>query len=259
MIVRKPKPEGNFYILDKSISEDKNLSWAARGLLIYLLGKPDNWDVSPKNIVNETKDSEAPLGRDGVYRLLKQLINAGYATQERQRNDDGTLRKSVYVVGEKPTRQPKTDIPELVDPQPKTPLPNMAKPNMAKQTQASIDYKQGLITSKDIKEEGAAKKIGFDFATCQFTNLDAFALEFKRAYPSIQNLDAEISRAAIWIVANPSKRPKLHGRFLTAWLTRAEKDTAKPPKAPSKMDILTGRARAAAKQQPAFMGETFDV
>lgn len=41
-IRRAPRPKSNFYLLDKRISEDRRLSWAARGLLIPLLGKPDN-------------------------------------------------------------------------------------------------------------------------------------------------------------------------------------------------------------------------
>lgn len=159
MIVRSPRPEGNFYILDKSISEDESLSWAARGLLIYLLGKPDHWEVSPKDLTNQTKDSESPLGRDGVYRVLKQLINAGYVTWERLRNGDGTLGEAVYIVGEKSDRQPKTPLPEQVAPvQPKTPLPDTAKPDRAKQTQVSIEGKQVLTKARTDRSTACARK-----------------------------------------------------------------------------------------------------
>ncbi|RQY86714.1 hypothetical protein [Burkholderia stagnalis] len=34
MIIRAPRPTSAFYILDRRISEDRRLSWAARGLLI---------------------------------------------------------------------------------------------------------------------------------------------------------------------------------------------------------------------------------
>jgi hypothetical protein len=50
-IIRGSRPDKNFYILDKTISEDKRLSWGARGLLVYLLGKPDHWRVSTAALI----------------------------------------------------------------------------------------------------------------------------------------------------------------------------------------------------------------
>lgn len=35
-IIRSPRCESNFYVLDKQISEDKRLGWVARGLLVFL-------------------------------------------------------------------------------------------------------------------------------------------------------------------------------------------------------------------------------
>jgi len=59
-IIRAPRPEANFYMLNKAISDDPRLSWAARGLLIYLLGKPDHWKVSPAHLRGETVGSAKP-------------------------------------------------------------------------------------------------------------------------------------------------------------------------------------------------------
>lgn len=70
MITRAPRPQNNFYLLDKAISEDKRLGWAARGLLVFLLGKPDHWQVSPAALVNETAEANRSTGRDGVYAAL---------------------------------------------------------------------------------------------------------------------------------------------------------------------------------------------
>lgn len=100
MIIRGRRPESNFYILDKRISQDKRLSWAARGLLIYLLGKPDNWRVSVTDLVNQTADSARSSGRDAVYGLLKELQDAGYVRYEQTRKDDGTMGASTYHVSE---------------------------------------------------------------------------------------------------------------------------------------------------------------
>ena len=88
-IIRGPRPEANYYTLDKRISEDVRLGWAARGLLIYLLGKPDNWKVSVMNLRKQTAAARIPTGRDGVYALLRELEAVGYVRFEQKRSADG--------------------------------------------------------------------------------------------------------------------------------------------------------------------------
>lgn len=97
-IIRSPRKETNFYILDKNISEDKRLSWGARGLLIYLLGKPDHWKVSVEALRNETAESGKPTGRDGVYAFLSELIDAGYVTREMLQSNGRMAGYNYYVM-----------------------------------------------------------------------------------------------------------------------------------------------------------------
>lgn len=132
-IIRAPRPEANFYMLNKSISEDGRLSWAARGLLVFLLGKPDHWAVSVTHLRNETAKSSKPTGRDGVYGLLQELIAAGYVERRQERGESGLLGETNYVVSETP-------LPAL--PYPVEPLP--AQPYPANPTLVSIEGKQGL-------------------------------------------------------------------------------------------------------------------
>lgn len=127
-ITRAPRPESNFYILDKRISEDMRLSWGARGLLIFLLGKPDSWSVSINHLRDETKGSSKPTGRDGVYGLLEELITAGYVIRSQERAQSGGFSKNAYMVHESP-------LPDL---------PYPANPYPAKPTLVSIDTKQEL-------------------------------------------------------------------------------------------------------------------
>lgn len=133
-IVRSPRRESNFYVLDKRISEDKNLSWAARGLLIYLLGKPDHWNVSVEALQNETASSIKPTRRDGVYSLINELMAAGYVKREKKRVG-GAFTGYDYIVSEEAlpcTDEPYTDEPSTPDP-----------------TLVSIEVKQELKESKD--------------------------------------------------------------------------------------------------------------
>lgn len=151
MITRAPRPTSNFYLLDKAISEDKRLSWASRGLLIFLLGKPDHWTVSPAALVNETAKSSRRMGRDGVYAVLKELKDVGYLHTIGNRNDGGTFAGADYLV----TESPYTAFPDTVD-SPDTALPDTVEPDTANPTQVSIDLKQGLIGKQGLKGESAS-------------------------------------------------------------------------------------------------------
>jgi hypothetical protein len=154
-ITRAPRPTSNWYQLDKRISEDKRLSWAARGLLIYLLGKPDHWTVSPAALVNETKDSAKPSGRDSVYALLKELLSAGYLRRI-QNKTSGQFSSVDYIVSETPESEassgspPHTDFPDTVE-------PDTDEPHTANPTQVSTDSKQ--VLRKAVKTEKSASRL----------------------------------------------------------------------------------------------------
>lgn len=213
MIVRGVRPEGNFYVLSKAISEDGRLSWAARGLLVYLLGKPDHWQVSPAALVNETKGSAKATGRDGVYSLLSELITAGYVVRSQARGDGGVLGATTYIVNEAP-------LPAFPDTAaPLTPLPHTANP-----TVVSIELKQEL---KQQRREAAREKIEFNFETGSFDGplCDHFG-RWTAAFPAVQ-VDAEVLRAGAWLLANPKNKKSNYLAFLTNWLSRAQ-DRARP-------------------------------
>ncbi len=151
MITRSARPTSNFYLLDKAISENKNLGWAARGMLIFLLGKPDRWTVSPAALVNETASAGRSTGRDGVYAALKELKDAGYLRSVGNRSDGGTFAGADYVVYESPqTEKPDTvDSPDTANPDAVAPVaPHTGLPDTANPTQVSIDVKQGLKEEK---------------------------------------------------------------------------------------------------------------
>ena len=153
-IVRAPRPKGNFYILDKRISEDSNLSWGARGMLIFLLGKPDNWRVSIQNLVNETSKSKKKSGRDAVYAYLAELREAGYISLYQNRSESGSFGETDYLVHEH--SEPLTANPDAaVPPHPDLPytalpdavIPDTGEPNTANTTLVSIKNQEIKTTT----------------------------------------------------------------------------------------------------------------
>ncbi len=132
-IIRAPRPETKFYILDKAISEDKRLGWAARGFLIYLLGKPDHWQVSVQALVNEVSGSSERSARDRTYSIINQLVEAGYIVRRQGKGEGGKFAAYDYLVSESP-----------VTPSPLPDQPYTDEPLPAKTTQVSNDSNQAL-------------------------------------------------------------------------------------------------------------------
>ena len=83
LIIHRVKHDRNYKTINTTASNDKRLTWQARGLHNYLITKPDDWKTKLSAIV-----SAAPNGRDAVRTMLKELQKYGYLeiTQERDKN-----------------------------------------------------------------------------------------------------------------------------------------------------------------------------
>lgn len=153
MIIRSTRPESNFYLLDKAISEDKKLSWAARGLLIFLLGKPDNWRVSVEYLSQQTNESTKKTGKQGIYSLLDELIEVGYVVRsDKQAHDEktGFLLGYDYTVYDSPCKV------EPYNAEPCMAKPDKVKPCKANPPLISIELEQVLNLNKqtnNVREE----------------------------------------------------------------------------------------------------------
>lgn len=168
-IRRGPRPDTRFYTVSKDLSEDTGLSWAARGMLIFLLGKPDNWEVSVEHLIKQTKGSSKPSGRDAVRGIIKELIDAGYMQADIRRQEGGTFNGMDYVVHELPVKpegqqEPQTDN-TAADESPQTDNPSTAKPCTDEPLTADPpliknEYQQGMIkeTKNDTQQIDEADK-----------------------------------------------------------------------------------------------------
>jgi len=108
--------------IDIRAIEDTRLSWAARGLLIYVLSRPDDWRVIARHLARQ-----GDLRRDGIYRLLRELRTCGYVRLVRRRNDEGTFAGADYYVREiAENAPPRPILPDSVEPD--TAIPGPVKP-----------------------------------------------------------------------------------------------------------------------------------
>lgn len=82
-----------FTVVDQSMLNDERLSYRARGVLVWLLDKPDDWSVRSNSIAGNGLE-----GRDAIRTALSELEAAGYLVRERKQTDKGfwTTETMVY-------------------------------------------------------------------------------------------------------------------------------------------------------------------
>lgn len=72
-IIRVQKNRANPYVMiNKQLLENPDLSWKAKGLLAYLLSKPDNWQIRIYNLIKQSRDGEKSV-RSGLRELEDHL------------------------------------------------------------------------------------------------------------------------------------------------------------------------------------------
>jgi len=97
-IFRVVKDRDNPYVMiDKRIAENTSLSWKAKGILFYILSRPDDWEVNAEDLINRSSD-----GATAVYSGIRELRRAGYIELVKMRLN-GKFTCNVYRVFEKPT------------------------------------------------------------------------------------------------------------------------------------------------------------
>lgn len=92
-IIRTFKKRHNFVIIDKTALEDARLSYKARGILGFLLCKPDGWITNTQNLVNNSDKD----GKESVASGLKELEVCGYLRRKRVRDSKGCFRWEINV------------------------------------------------------------------------------------------------------------------------------------------------------------------
>ncbi|MBN1423811.1 hypothetical protein JXA88_04575 [Candidatus Fermentibacteria bacterium] len=119
-IIRCEKSRDHPYVMiDRRVAEDPTLSWKAKGLMSYLLSRPDDWQIRVADLVKRSPDGETAV-RSG----LRELEQRGYLVAE-QLHDPATgrftgIRLTVYEQplppdeGNDPGRPGPTGTPDRV-------------------------------------------------------------------------------------------------------------------------------------------------
>jgi hypothetical protein len=112
VIFRSPRPKENFTIVSNQVIRNTQLSWKARGLLIYLLSQPDHWRTSTARLA-----AMAPDGIHAVRSGMTELEQAGYIRRVKMQRPNGQWQTTTIVYD---TPVEKVEDKWLTYPQPKS-------------------------------------------------------------------------------------------------------------------------------------------
>lgn len=105
MAIIRQKRNNKFSILSNEMLDDTNMSFKARGLLAYMLSKPDDW----KFYVSELTDHSSKDGEKAIRSALSEIESAGYLERHRDRDDTGKFTGQDFILSDKPHSQNRHD------------------------------------------------------------------------------------------------------------------------------------------------------
>jgi len=88
-IIRAARSGQNSTSINSAVIFDTRLSPRALGVLVRLLARPDDWQVSGESLAKEFG-----VGRDAMRSTINELVEAGYMRLDCMRGDDGKLSSS---------------------------------------------------------------------------------------------------------------------------------------------------------------------
>ena len=108
--IRRKTKSDNFTILPNAMLQDDRLSWKARGLLSYMLSKPNDWVFYDSELVNHSKKD----GMTSLRSAIKELKEFGYFKKEAIRDELGRVKQWVTYVDDEPIQN--TENPQSGQP-----------------------------------------------------------------------------------------------------------------------------------------------
>jgi len=139
--------DGPYTVIGNEAAQDSSLSWKARGLLVYLLSLPRDWNIRLSELARHATD-----GIDSTRKAMDELLNAGYIQRgARIRKPDGKLGDYVYLV-----TGVRDDLPELE--KPTLEKPTLEKPTLEKPTLEKPTQENPTLQNKEITKETKNKR-----------------------------------------------------------------------------------------------------
>lgn len=149
MSIIRIEKKANYSVISNDFLNDPQLSFQQKGLLAYLLTKPDHWQINVKHLITTSTD-----GRDTIYKTIEKLIEAGYVIRQQTNGKNGKFTTFDYKVFE----SKQLPLPENPEPdEPETGNPDISNNLLLLNTELSKNTEPLKKTNKEIIQEKKKK------------------------------------------------------------------------------------------------------
>lgn len=140
--IQKTRHKGNFTAVNNDFIRDPKLSWKAKGIIIYIMSLPDDWQLNLNELIKHAKD-----GRDATYNGIKELIDNGYCKRIEKHDMRGLFSGCEYLI---------SDTKEYISEKPNTDKPHTENPytDNPQQLNTNIDKTVSLTDNNNIPADG---------------------------------------------------------------------------------------------------------
>ncbi len=183
--ILKTKRTANFTSVNNDFIKDINLSWKAKGIVIYIMSLPADWHLHLSELAKHAKD-----GRDATYNGVRELIDNGYCKRTEIRDSRGMFSGFEYMVSDvkefsnnPDTENPDTDCPHTGNPD----VIKTDKKQNVSLTEKTNTADGGLFPAEEIKPESitrprrTSETTACLFENSRFADYDTFVAEFRGA------------------------------------------------------------------------------
>ena len=203
MPVFREEKNSNYTKMNNHHLRDRELSLKGKGLLSMILSLPDTWNYSVRGLSSITPD-----GVSGVMTALKELERLGYLERQQQRESNGRMGKTEYMIYEIPKKKPCSEKPHAVSLDADT-------PDTENPAQLSTNRTSTETINKRKKEEIQHRYGAYKNVLLSDEELDKLKQEFPKDYQSW------IERLSEYI-ASTGKRYKNHLATIRSWARREQ-------------------------------------
>ena len=129
----------DYTVMSNHHLKDRALSLKAKGLLSLMLSLPDDWDYTLQGLAHISLEKV-----DAIRKAITELENEGYITRTRERDEQGRLRGTEYIIREQPISEKHTLEKPMLE------KPMLEKPTLDKPTQAKPTLENPTQLNKNI-------------------------------------------------------------------------------------------------------------
>jgi len=165
VVILKRKVRKNFTTIPNEVIQDPRLTWAASGLIGFILSLPDDFRLRLSHLAKMKS-----CGRDATRSRIKELEKFGYLVITRERGERGRFNNTRWEVTDNPLQEqpcpPRSGFPHEAPPETENPItvnPSSENPTLLNTDTEQVLNIKNTTTTKHLKGDQTATSGELEF------------------------------------------------------------------------------------------------